>query len=72
MTSFDEVFGRRRRPQPEPSRAEGCIGVGQGGACRPLRRNTSAAINEAIRDAARVAQGRIGMDGVTIDDVLGR
>jgi hypothetical protein len=60
--------------EPTPERV-GNIGIGHGGAAAPARLSTRAAINDRIRDAARVARAFTVPGGVSlgdVDDLFGR
>jgi hypothetical protein len=65
--------GRAPARELELEQPVGSIGIGRGGAARPQpTRTTSAEISDAIRVAAHRAQNRVDLDGVNLEDVLGR
>jgi hypothetical protein len=77
--AINELIRRAARPEPLERREPpaplivGDLGVGRGGCAGPPARrpDTSAEISAAIRLAAHRATRRIGVDGVSLDDVLG-
>jgi hypothetical protein len=71
--SFNDLLRSRARSTTRTPDHEGSIGIGIGGAgYAPRARTTNREINDAIREAARLATNRFDLDGVSLDDVWRR